>query len=468
MRQVKKYIINIALNVLLITPVYAGPVEYLYQRHEQQKAAIAAPKTIKEELFRQNIDHQNPSKGTFNQRYFIDESFGSKANSPVFFYICGEWTCSPQDLNGAIRAHAKKHHARLIALEHRYYGKSLPGKTLSTADLKYLTTDNALNDLAHFQKTISAKNKWKGTWIAFGGSYPGSLSAYYRLKYPELVAGAIASSAPVMAKEDFFEYDAHIDAVTGQECAERMRQVTKEIEDAYYQNPKRFAEIKALFLAQEVKHPIDFMYLVADIGAGAIQYGRKEPFCKLLAQSPLEGYATMARQTYDALGVSAVEMTAQGIMSESPDDYKKSGAGMRQWYYQSCTEYGYWQNANPDASHATRSSLINLDYHHEICKRVFGLTDYAQTQSINEALYWPLMNDSTSKIHFTNGSQDPWSRLSIAERNGNAVNPKLNYTLIENKAHCDDLRAPKSTDSDALIAARKTTDDLITRWLGAK
>src|SRR5690606_24326369 len=39
-----------------------------------------------------------------------------------------------------------------------------------------------------------------------GGSYPGNMAAWFRLKYPHVTDGSIGSSAPLLAQENFPEY----------------------------------------------------------------------------------------------------------------------------------------------------------------------------------------------------------------------------------------------------------------------
>lgn len=76
---------------------------------------------------------------------------------------------------------------------------------MSTENLVYLSSEQALADLAEFISNIKTKYNIPPTakWVAFGGSYPGSLAAWLRMKYPHLVHAAISSSGPLLAKIDF-------------------------------------------------------------------------------------------------------------------------------------------------------------------------------------------------------------------------------------------------------------------------
>ena len=130
---------------------------------------------------------------------------------------------------------AKNYSALLIALEHRYYGESIPDSIkspMSTDSLKYLTVEQALADLAAFTDyykvlfvhhiisyhtysiiiiiiiiiTITIINFQKEKvnpvtssvpWFVFGGSYPGALASWYRISYPEYSVGSLSSSGVV-------------------------------------------------------------------------------------------------------------------------------------------------------------------------------------------------------------------------------------------------------------------------------
>ena len=113
-----------------------------------------------------------------------------------------------------------------IVLEHRYYGESWPAPDLSTDNLRFLTTAQAVADNAYFTKHanfpgfshIAQKALKSARWIHYGGSYAGAKVALLRKLYPETVFGAIASSAVTAAVTDYWKYFEAIRLHADQAC----------------------------------------------------------------------------------------------------------------------------------------------------------------------------------------------------------------------------------------------------------
>ncbi|CAN6304596.1 unnamed protein product [Urochloa humidicola] len=162
----------------------------------------------------QTLDHFNPTDHRhFKQRYYEFLDYYRAPNGPIFLKICGEASCNGIS-NDYLAVMAKKFGAALVSPEHRYYGKSSPFDSLTTENLQFLSSKQALFDLAvfrqYYQETLNAKYNRSGadsSWFVFGGSYAGALSAWFRLKFPHLTCGSLASSGVVLAVYNFTDFD---------------------------------------------------------------------------------------------------------------------------------------------------------------------------------------------------------------------------------------------------------------------
>lgn len=119
-------------------------------------------------------------------------------------------------------------------------------------------------------------------WIAFGGSYPGSLAAWLRQQYPHLVAGAMSASGPLLAVLDFHDYYRVIvedlEVLHSRECVDSVSNGIQQLEDALTNLTS--VDLNSLFnlcdpIEENVNDPLEVSNLfltIADTFAGVAQY----------------------------------------------------------------------------------------------------------------------------------------------------------------------------------------------------
>jgi pimeloyl-ACP methyl ester carboxylesterase len=460
------------LSIFVSLSAQAGVFNHLIEKKIEQKRLQLSTHAIKltrvqQDSFDQLLDHFDSSNTTtFKQRYYIATDYSNgNAKAPVIYYQCGEGNClDSYPIPPAIDTYASKLGAAIVILEHRYYGKSQPFDQMTGDNLKYLTYEQALEDFAVFQRYVTKQMSFNGKWIFAGGSYSGALSAYYRLKHPELVVGALSSSGVVKTETSFEDYDRMVASGLGPDCLAAVKEVTQQVEAAL-NDPVALAKIQATFQSQAVKDPLDFLSVLDGMESAAVQYGQQKAFCTTLLSSSdhLTNFATAGLSAIGILGMSPVDMTFQGSESTLATDYE-SDVGDRQWTYQSCTEFGGFSVPYHDPAQSAESTLLDLKYNLDGCNKLFGTTTPPETDRMNATYYTPLLDPSTTNIFFTDGSMDPYSLLSIATVNGNVTNPGTTAFTLTGLAHCADL-GNANGDGGMIDQAQAMFLKLAQQWL---
>ncbi|KAH7415324.1 hypothetical protein KP509_14G037800 [Ceratopteris richardii] len=427
----------------------------------------------------QTLDHFSPQESVrFPQRFFEFLDYFDAPNGPIFLIIWGESTCYGI-LNDYIAVLAKRFGAALVSLEHRYYGFSSPFQDLKIENLKYLNSKQALSDLAafrnHYQALINTRYKRSSNvdnlWFTFGGSYAGALSAWFRLKFPHLAHGSLASSAPIHALEDYYEYDEQVAKSVGPECANALREL-KDLVGYHMKTDAKY--MKSFFGAKSIEDDNDFLSLLADSTAAAVQYGFQDVLCKPLVRSYskkkdiLATYRDFVNHTiFFEFGIQPMDYNREKMRNSTQMD---SNSGSRQWTYQYCTEFGFFQTA-PNRN-SIRFTELNMKYYLDLCSYIFGKGTIPKTSETN--LYYGGDNIAGTKIIFTNGSQDPWRHASKT----NSTNNELAILIeCQNCAHCVDLNGcpqfPFNPQGDGELChprysiqkARETIETIMESWI---
>ncbi|XP_062408118.1 lysosomal Pro-X carboxypeptidase [Sardina pilchardus] len=432
--------------------------------------------------FDQEIDHFGfLENGTFKQRYLVAGQHWRKDDGPILFYTGNEgdiaWFCNN---TGFMWDVAEELGAMLVFAEHRYYGESMPFGAESYSDAKhlnYLSSEQALADFAVLIKYLKAS--WSGAQnsavVAVGGSYGGMLAAWFRMKYPHVVAGALAASAPIWQFPDmvpcgvFYKIVSDDFAKSGVNCHANIRRSWKAIDTAASTEEglqwlsREFSLCAPLARADGLKSWLQETW----VNLAMVDYPYKANFlqplpawpikvvCQRLTFSPevpekqlLHGIAQAAKVYYNYTGDAACLNISQSATGN---------LGMMGWFYQACTEM-----VMPMCSDGVQDMFEPQEWDFQAfsdeCYGMFGVRprpDWA------EVVYGGKNISSHSNIIFSNGGLDPWSGGGVTQ----SLSDSLVAVWIPDGAHHLDLRYNNEYDPKSVLDARRKEIALIQQWI---
>ncbi|KAJ3158912.1 hypothetical protein HK101_001162 [Irineochytrium annulatum] len=398
---------------------------------------FAAPASnLQSHSYSQTIDHFGSVPGKFAHRYWTNDVF-YKPGGPILYFIQGESEGEPAFIDSA--------GINIWHLGRNYSGlDSMPVSDLSTENLKLLTSRQAIMDGIEFLTWFKNQGIETGLFpdctkiLAFGGSYPGSLAAWYRAYHPEVIFAAQASSAPVVAQLDFHQYS---EAALG----------VYALDQAIASDPVKTAHDFGL---SPLNVTADITGIVSSVLAGGVQYGPTYSPFGMMDASPIidvlcngKRYPEFANPNatqasmYTAMqgfwndwlkanGYIANNANSVGSFStyslaghkdlDDPVVYGKVSVPFRYkpfvlnhahihfpqlWYWQTCNEFGFMQVAE-HIHKPVYSRYNNLEYARLGCSVVFG-EDFAVPDTAATNAYWGGLNVSATNLIWVNGQIDP-------------------------------------------------------------
>ncbi|KAI0209228.1 Thymus-specific serine protease [Lamellibrachia satsuma] len=421
---------------------------------------------------------------TYRQRFWVNQEFWKSPCGPVFLYIGGEGGLTSLTVQRGEHVElAEKYGALVFAVEHRYYGKSINKDGLKLTNMRFLSSQQALADLASFHSFAAQKYKLseKNIWICYGGSYPGSLSAWFRLKYPQLVYGAIASSAPVRAKVNFEGYHNVITSslsdpiVNGSfQCVLKVKEAFKAVdllisEHRLAKLEKDFSSCKPLDVEKDI---FWFAANLADIFDGVVQYNNEMPtmnistLCNIMTRPgvPYDNLIALNKKTQAVTNQSCTDNSWSQFLAQVSNTSvraQEDAPGLRQWLYQTCSQFGYYQTCDPKTT-CVFSKHITLEPNLELCQVVYRIAPdevYRRIKFTNS--YYGSDQPKGSRIVFVNGSIDPWHALSVLRD----LSTTETAIYINGTAHCANMDGAQPSDPQPLRMARQRVDSQVGSWL---
>ncbi|OAA57779.1 Peptidase S28 [Cordyceps fumosorosea ARSEF 2679] len=489
---------------------------------------VGVPCPIEAATFDQLIDHDDPSLGTFKQRYWVNNEFYAGQGAPIVVNAPGEnaadymvWYGTNWTLPGTF---AQKIKGAAIVMEHRYWGDSLPFDKMTTKNLRYLTLDNAMRDIIYFARNVKLSFDKDGSthpdnapWVLSGGSYPGALTAWINFLYPGTFWAYHATSAVVESIADYWQYYVPIESAMPRNCSSDLKKIIKNVDEQLDKGDEAAkTALKAKFglagLADD-----DFGYALSD----GLQSWQGTQF--YTGPKNVELY-----EMCDWIeGVGGSNGTGNPVPDEKGVGKCAATANLARWYREvhvpwNCNSTTYWAGVGKDSvacwdthnktspyftDRSTRNSW-NLQWQWMLCNEPFQLwqgsfpgdtglvSRYAPTQYFRDqcerffpdedgytyglkqgrtteeivakTLGWN--NYASTRLVQVNGEYDPWLTQTVSSplRPGGPMESTVDAPIfvVPKAAHCSDLVMKNVNTNGPLGEIAHQVIDIIAKWVG--
>lgn len=500
-------LLHLGLSALLfsaITPVSGRvlkppsvPIVKVAKDTHLRLLAQALPPLDTVYYFDQLIDHNDPSKGTFKQRYWHTAEH-YKPGGPIILFNGGE--VNAENLNGYLTNStltgviAEKYGGTPIVLEHRFFGLSNPYPNLNEESLKYLTVQQAIEDNVYFAKNVvlpqdnaTELGPDKVPWILVGGSYPGALVSWTMVAHPDVFWIGYASSAVVEAQLDFWQYFLPIAENMPKNCSADVSAVIEHVDSVLKSDDQAGQEaLKSMFgfpggdnvaFASALKWDLfQWQDMQPYTGPGAAFY----QFCDALEVKDgqpasedgwgldyaLPAWAKHFNSTFAHPVVSAQKARA-GLSLRRRDDHPVDDDG-RSWDWIICNELGFALDGPPEGERAVVSRLDTWQSEMQICAQLFPTTfadnHVPDIEAFNQRYQgWDV---KMKRIFFANGKNDPWRELTVSALNSTTSSTDDQPIGFSNGFHCSDLVVAAGVADPTILDVQNKFIGYVETWLG--
>ncbi|KAG6830155.1 hypothetical protein H0H87_008998 [Tephrocybe sp. NHM501043] len=451
--------------------------------------------------FDQLIDHNNPSLGTFKQRYWHTYEF-YEPGGPIILMTPGEGNADGYSgyltnttINGLI---AQQQNASTIVLEHRFYGFSNPYPDLTVKSLKVHTIQQAIDDLVYFTQNVvlpmpggDQVTPDKAPWILIGGSYSGALTSWTMVNNFWEYFEPIRLHMPANCSADVQAVIAHVDKTfTGKNTTAIVA-----IKEAFgLSNVTHLDDVAGARKSKAWPYTIDIDLKSALVRNNLWDWQSLQPttgpngqfykFCDALevkdgVNAPAGGWgldhalaawSSYFKNTYlNRLCAGANVEDCLGTYDPTQEYWTDTSIdnANRSWFWIVCNEVGYLQEGAPPHHPTLVTRLVQPAYDLRQCQFMFpeAFPQPPKTAIKKTNKNYKGWNVRLNRLFFANGQRDPWKDATVSATRHTVQSTDQQPIYIGEGFHCSDLKTASGKVDPSINAVQAAALRYFRTWL---